>query len=278
MGSGERVAIISDVHGFLSNLNTALEFIDKKEIKHILCLGDLVGYGRLPNECVDIVKSNGKITCLLGNHDAIATKDYSMLCCNTIGIHSSLLTRKLISAASRDYLSRLPSFHKNNHFCAVHGSLRSLDEYMRRPESVKRNYSIYKQVVDNCGIVFYGHTHLAQVWQISGERIVQVEADRKIKLRPDSTYFINPGSIGALRYSSKSFSFAIYDWITDEVEFIKFKSVDEYLPELQQFASLYKNPAMRLLDRCRRVICKKWSNLLGKNRVGISDERIGNER
>jgi predicted phosphodiesterase len=267
----KKFAVIGDIHGFLFNLKTALEFLDKEDITNIICLGDLVGYGKYPNECVEVIQSNPKIICILGNHDAIVTKDYSVLGCNTMAIYSSLLTRKFVSNASRNYLRQLPSVYDNGDILAVHGSLRYYDEYMHYAESIRTNYSRFHHVIDNREVVFYGHTHHAQVWQISRGKITQLPTNMKTKLSSDKSYFINPGSIGAPRDSSDCFSFVIYDFTNKEVEFIKLKSVDEYLPDLARFTSLYQNPITKILDRYRIAICKRWFNQLGKNKPRIDD-------
>src|ERR1041385_4158000 len=61
-------AIISDIHGNLEALRAVLEDIDHLGIKDIICLGDVVGYGPEPRECLDIVQSIAKFT-ILGNHE-----------------------------------------------------------------------------------------------------------------------------------------------------------------------------------------------------------------
>lgn len=270
--NGKKFAIISDIHGFFCNLRIALEFIDKENITNIICLGDLVGYGKHPNECIEVIRSNPNITCLLGNHDAIIAKGYSVLGCNTMAIYSSLLTRKLISDTSENYLRQLPSVYRNGNIVAVHGSLRYFDEYMHQAESVRRNYSRCHHAIDNGVIVFYGHTHLAQVWQISRGEITKLPTSTKTTLDPNSTYFINPGCIGALRDPSGRFSFVIYDRSNKEIEFIRLESNDEFLPDLQRFTSLYQNPVMKIIDRYRIAIFKRWFNLLGKNKVIVDVE------
>ncbi len=66
-----RYAIISDIHGNLEALTTALNYIEELEIDHIVCLCDIVGYGPNPNECVDLVRTKCLFT-VKGNHDAAA--------------------------------------------------------------------------------------------------------------------------------------------------------------------------------------------------------------
>ena len=67
-----RILVISDIHANLNALQTVLA--DAGEIDAAWCLGDLVGYGPDPNECIEIVKNLPNIHCMLGNHDAAAFK------------------------------------------------------------------------------------------------------------------------------------------------------------------------------------------------------------
>ena len=65
------VAIISDIHGNLEALKEALVYIEAHEIDTIYCLGDIVGYGPNPNECVEIIAERCEQV-VIGNHDHAA--------------------------------------------------------------------------------------------------------------------------------------------------------------------------------------------------------------
>ena len=68
-----RYAFISDIHANLEALEAVFDDIESQEIDEIVCLGDIVGYGANPNECVDLVQKKCP-TILLGNHDAAAVE------------------------------------------------------------------------------------------------------------------------------------------------------------------------------------------------------------
>lgn len=63
-----RHAVISDVHSNLEALRAVLSDIKKRGLKDILFLGDAVGYGPDPDECVRLIKKRAKVA-LAGNHD-----------------------------------------------------------------------------------------------------------------------------------------------------------------------------------------------------------------
>ncbi|RPH36385.1 metallophosphatase family protein, partial [bacterium] len=66
-----RIAFISDIHSNLQALTQALSIIDERGASQVYCLGDIVGYGGNPNECVDLVRERASL-CVLGNHDMAA--------------------------------------------------------------------------------------------------------------------------------------------------------------------------------------------------------------
>ena len=63
------LAIISDIHSNLPALKAVLEDIEKRNIDHIICLGDLIGYYTWPIECIQLVSEICKDNCIRGNHD-----------------------------------------------------------------------------------------------------------------------------------------------------------------------------------------------------------------
>src|SRR5271163_234051 len=67
-------AIISDIHSNLEALQAVLQDIEGQRISEIYCLGDVVGYGPNPRECIDLVMEKCKVV-LLGNHDQGAMFD-----------------------------------------------------------------------------------------------------------------------------------------------------------------------------------------------------------
>ncbi|RMG33021.1 MAG: metallophosphoesterase, partial [Methanobacteriota archaeon] len=53
-----KFAIVSDIHGNLEAFQTVLDYIHSQQIDKIICLGDVVGYGPNPNECVELVRQH----------------------------------------------------------------------------------------------------------------------------------------------------------------------------------------------------------------------------
>jgi predicted phosphodiesterase len=70
-----KVLVISDIHANLTALEAVLSAAG--EYESVWCLGDLVGYGPDPNECIEIIAGLPNLTCIMGNHDAAFQTDRS---------------------------------------------------------------------------------------------------------------------------------------------------------------------------------------------------------
>ena len=163
-------ALISDIHGNLEGLEAVLADIRAQKITEIYCLGDIVGYGPNPCECIDLVMEHCQV-CLLGNHDEGALFDPQ--CFNSVAERAIFWTRDQlegdsgdpeIGARRWDYLGELPRNHREDNRLYVHGSARRpLSEYVF-PEDIynaKKIESIFSYIQGYC---FQGHTHVPGVF------------------------------------------------------------------------------------------------------------------
>ena len=129
-------AIISDIHSNLEALQAVLDDIASQKVAEIYCLGDVVGYGPNPRECVDLIMKCKVV--LLGNHDQGAMFDPEGF--NPPAERAIFWTRSQLEAAVDtrqdrerrwEFLSERPRTHRENGFLFVHGSARNpLNEYV----------------------------------------------------------------------------------------------------------------------------------------------------
>ncbi|HID23813.1 MAG TPA: metallophosphatase family protein, partial [Planctomycetaceae bacterium] len=127
-------AIISDIHANLEALEAVLQDIRTQGIEEVYCLGDIVGYGPNPCECVDLVMDCKVV--LLGNHDQGALFDPEWF--NVPAERAIFWTRKVMESGSPrdsqrrwDFLGDLPRIHTEDNVMFVHGSARNpLNEYV----------------------------------------------------------------------------------------------------------------------------------------------------
>ncbi|XRO76758.1 metallophosphoesterase family protein [Methanocaldococcus sp. 10A] len=81
--------------------------IKNRDIKKIVCLGDIVGYGANPNECIELIKELNCIS-VVGNHDYGVLGKESLDYFNTYGIITILWTKKIIKDENLKFLDSLP--------------------------------------------------------------------------------------------------------------------------------------------------------------------------
>lgn len=197
-------ALISDIHANLEGLEAVLADIRAQGISEIYCLGDVVGYGPNPCECIDLVMEHCQI-CLLGNHDEGALFDPQ--CFNSVAERAIFWTRDQLeisngnpgsSARRWDYLGELPRNHREDSQLYVHGSpRRPLSEYVF-PEDVyniKKLESLFGYVQKYC---FQGHTHVPGIFLETPAFISPEDVNSEFVLT-DKKAMVNVGSVGQPR-------------------------------------------------------------------------------
>jgi predicted phosphodiesterase len=197
-------ALISDIHSNLEALDAVLADIATQEVEAIYCLGDVVGYGPNPRECLQRVMETCQM-CLLGNHDQAALWDPKEF--NPTAEKAAFWTRKQLDAPipNRDaaeerweYLSERPLKHKDQDFLFVHGSPRNpLNEYIF-PEDIytqRKMEGIFALVDRYC---IQGHTHNPGIFTERFEFYSPDEIEYCYKLDGRKT-LVNVGSVGQPR-------------------------------------------------------------------------------
>lgn len=194
-------ALISDIHSNIEALRAVLDDIQREQVQEIFCLGDIVGYGPNPRECIDKVMQCK--VCLLGNHDQGALFDPEGF--NTGAERAIFWTREQLensnspSAARRwDFLGERPRNHQEGSFLFVHGSARNpLNEYVF-PEDVYNRRKIEKIFMVIEKYAFQGHTHVPGVFTEEFRFFSPEEIDFQYRLG-DQKAMVNVGSVGQPR-------------------------------------------------------------------------------
>ncbi len=99
-----RIALFSDVHGNLPAFEAVLADIEKEGVDARWCLGDLVGYGAQPDECVALAKESCDL-CLIGNHDLVVTGKLSIEEFSMNAAIAATWTKEHIGQDALDYLN-----------------------------------------------------------------------------------------------------------------------------------------------------------------------------
>jgi predicted phosphodiesterase len=226
-------AIISDIHSNIEALTTVLADIESRGIKTIYCLGDVIGYGANPRECLDLVLNKTK-WCVLGNHDYATL--YEPTNFNYGAELASFWTRFNLEGESdkpsRDkrweFLGKLPmrrSFKASLGEVAatidfIHASpRRPINEYIF-PDDVYTNpvkvRLLFERVKHVC---FVGHTHLPGVFLDEPDFYLPSELGNVYPIVEDEKAIINIGSVGQPRDRDNRASYVYIE--ENEVHFVR---------------------------------------------------------
>jgi len=237
-------AIISDIHSNLEGLEAVLADIRQQGISEIYCLGDIIGYGPNPRECIDLVMECD--LCLLGNHDQGALFDPEGF--NRGAEMAIFWTRQQlenpkgdpdVNAKRWDFLGELPRQKRDNGFLYVHGSARNpLNEYVF-PEDIynqRKMEKIFSLIEKYC---FQGHTHVPGVFTQSLNFLSPEELNYEYRLGEEKN-MINVGSVGQPRDGDPRSCYVV---LTDDtiqfrrVEYDVLKTAQKIydIPELDNF-------------------------------------------
>jgi predicted phosphodiesterase len=210
-----RRALISDIHGNLEALEAVLDDIQAHGVTETFCLGDIVGYGPNPRECIDRVMDTCKIT-LLGNHDQGAMFDPDGF---NIGAERAIFwTREQLESPSDrannerrwEFLGELPRTHRIGPYLFVHGSPRNpLSEYIF-PEDIynhRKMERLFQLVGQYC---FQGHTHVPGIFTESFQFFSPEEIDLEYTLG-EGKLMINVGSVGQPRDGDNRACYVIFE-------------------------------------------------------------------
>ena len=207
-------AIISDIHGNLEALEAVLAHIKTQSVDEIFCLGDVIGYGPKPCECLNAVMDNCTVA-LLGNHDQGAMFDPEGF--NTGAERAIFWTRDQLEGARDDrtderwdFLGGLPRIHRDGEWLFVHGSPRNpVNEYVF-PEDIynhKKMEKLFGLITHGC---FQGHTHVPGVFTESRNFITPEETEYVYRVESQK-FMVNVGSVGQPRDGDPRACYVIQD-------------------------------------------------------------------
>jgi len=247
-----KTAIVSDIHGNLDALNAVLEDIESQKVDRIFCLGDVVGYGPNPRECVDIVRNFD--LCILGNHDQAALLDPEGF---SYGAEQAIFwTRKQLESgddrqAALDrwhFLCNLPRTHIEEHNrMFVHGSARNpLCEYVF-PEDIYNPKKLEKIFSLIPGVCFQGHTHVPGIFHENQKFESPVDLENFAFRFGNTKTMVNVGSVGQPRDGNNRSCYVILE--EDQLEFRRVSyPVEVVVEKIYAIEDLDNSQGDRLLE------------------------------
>ena len=233
--------IVSDIHANLVALQAVLA--DASGFDEIWCLGDLVGYGPNPNECIERIQEFPHVS-LAGNHDWAALGKLDIKNFNTDARAATIWTQSELSPASREYLSSLPTHLERSEFTMAHASPREpVWEYVLDANAAYANFAHF-----STPFCLVGHTHIPLIFELNNHRqrceTMIPPLNGRLDLA-DRRMIINPGSVGQPRDGDPWASYAMLD--TDHMTW-EFRRVS-YAVEITQERMRARGLPRRLVDR-----------------------------
>ena len=213
-----RYVLISDIHGNLEALNAVMKFLEKVEPFQLYCLGDVVGYGANPKQCLELLNEEANLI-LAGNHDLAVAGVINGSDFNPMAQAAVDWTRDHLDEEDLSTLANLPLVYIDGDYCFTHAS--PVDpmqfSYVRTLEDVS-------EVLQSIGqrFCFVGHTHLPVLVRMDEKRgRMEVVQDQRIRLQDGYRYFVNVGSIGQPRDNNPDACLVLIDEEAETLEFLR---------------------------------------------------------
>jgi len=212
--------ILADIHGNLEALTAALEALERRHVDRLICLGDIVGYNADSNACAAVVQSRS-IESIAGNHDLISIGRLGVDRCANKAAFALARTRRVLRPEARDFLAALPLARVyERRLLLIHGGIGDVQQYVRSCDHVRANLGPLKRCYPDVNVCFFGHTHEARLYEITGECVEERPAGESVPLATGKMYFVNPGSVDASRKRGYRLAeFGVFDSSLFRMEF-----------------------------------------------------------
>ncbi len=208
-----RYAIVSDLHSNMQAWNAVLLDIRSSRIDHIICLGDLVGYGPSPATLLQSAHENIH-SFVMGNHDAVICGKLGDDLFSDHAQEALRWTRSQLGPAAIKVLSSFPLTLDGGSFLCTHGDFTRPEyfDYILGPDDAD---ACWKCV--NHQLLFAGHTHEPALYLQGPSRIPRSIPPQDFELEPSKRYLVNVGSVGCSRDNDHRASYCIYDTKSNSV-------------------------------------------------------------
>jgi diadenosine tetraphosphatase ApaH/serine/threonine PP2A family protein phosphatase len=208
-----KYVIVSDIHANLEALEAVRKEIDSMSPDKVLCLGDLVGYGASPNECVEAAGSISDVT-VAGNHDFGAVGRTDIAYFNMYAREAILWTAKALKEENLDFLSGRPLTE------VVGDKIRIVHATPREPERWNYIFS-HEQALEEFAafeeqVCFIGHSHQPMIYELMDSETLIVNNDR-VHVRDGRRYLVNVGSVGQPRDGNPKAALCVFDLAEGEI-------------------------------------------------------------
>lgn len=203
-----RIAFISDIHGNYEALLSVIDHIKNDKVDAYICVGDIVGYGANPNECIELVQELNCLCVVAGNHDYAAVNLTDLTYFNPIAYRAILWTQKMLEEKNKKYLETLSLQYSADNYLVVHSSPHNPQDwnYILSLEEAENSFHYFKEQ-----ICFIGHSHVPFFVEKAGDNHSKLITEDIIEIKEGCRYLVNVGSVGQPRDNDPRCAFVIYD-------------------------------------------------------------------
>jgi diadenosine tetraphosphatase ApaH/serine/threonine PP2A family protein phosphatase len=190
-----RIALISDVHANLPAFQAVVEDVRRAGVDEIWCLGDLVGYGAQPDECVELAAEICDV-CLVGNHDLVVMGEIDIADFSSSAAEAAKWTRERVSKKTLEFLGGLAPVDEERALGLYHASPR--DPVWEYVLSTWQAELCFAAMTPRVGAV--GHSHVALFFVGRGDDVTgqTAPAGHEADLS-EGRWLVNPGGVGQPR-------------------------------------------------------------------------------
>ena len=221
-----RYAVIADVHANLEALEAVLKDIKKRKIESILFLGDAVGYGPNPNECIEVLQeivlesTRTEKFSLMGNHDSAVIGLTDLEYFNPNARAAIEWTKDVLTHENRIFLKDLPLVNslKHDSIFLVHATPKEPEQwhYLLTKQDAYINFHFFTEK-----ICLIGHSHQPSIIEQSPEGELVVYKD-KADIKDKHRYIINVGSVGQPRDGNPDAAYALLNENSIEIKRVSY--------------------------------------------------------
>lgn len=204
-----KYGILGDIHSNLSALETVLEHLDREVVDVLISVGDVVGYGAAPRECIEILRHREVVT-VKGNHDAACVGELDERYFNPYAREAVAWTRGVIDRRDAAWLRSLPLTIELEHCQVAHGTIHQpeLFDYVLSTTDADASLDVMTRPV---GFVGHSHIPIALLRFAEAPNRTAYTTESEIDLSDAVRALINVGSVGQPRDEEPRSAYALYD-------------------------------------------------------------------
>lgn len=211
----QRFAVMADIHANLPALEAVLAELEKQQINSGIILGDVVGYGPHPDECIELLKQKN-FTVVKGNHDHAVANGIFTGGFSATGRYVAEWSTARISEENKQWLDQLPPYLRHDNWLAVHGSPMDktfFNGYVYQMTFADNLDNLQQRNIDIC---FHGHSHVQGIFY-RRKKQDDFSKEQTQLLKEYDCCLVCPGSVGQPRSNIAGAEYAIYDPQSSEI-------------------------------------------------------------